>query len=137
MSGPMIKVDGLKEFQKALRQMDADLPKQIRIILNQATSVVIDWAVPRIPRRTGRAAGSVKARSSQREARVAMGGNRAPYMPWLDFGGKVGKNRSVERPFLRKGRYLYAGLAANEDDVTKIMSEGLAALAAGAGVEVS
>ena len=137
MTGPMIKVDGLVEFQKSLRQIDADLPKQLRVILNQSVTVVIDWAVPRIPRRTGRAAASVKARSSQRESRVAMGGRRAPYMPWLDFGGKVGVNRSVDRPFLRRGRYLYAGLEATHEDVTEIMEKGLAALAGSAGLEVT
>jgi hypothetical protein len=138
MSGtPIIKIKGLAEFQKSLRQIDANLPKQLRIMLNQASTVVIRWAVPRIPTRTGRAAGSVKAKSSQRESRVSMGGRRAPYMPWLDFGGKVGPNRSVERPFLVRGRYLYAGLEANAEDVQKIIEEGLAALATGAGLEVS
>jgi hypothetical protein len=132
-----IKVDGLKEFQASLRAMDRDLPKQLRIMLNRATGVVIDWAVPRIPRLTGRAAGSVKAKSSQREARVSMGGRRAPHMPWLDFGGAVGPNRSVTRPFIRRGRFLYAGLEAKHEDVTRIMSEGLAELAAGAGMDVS
>lgn len=137
MSGPPIKIDGLAEFQKALRQMDADLPKQLRLILNQASDIVIDWAVPKIPRKTGRAAGSVKARSSQRESRVAMGGRRAPYMPWLDFGGKAGPGKTIERPFLSKGRYLYAGLYANAEDVQKVMERGLAELAASAGLEVS
>jgi hypothetical protein len=66
-----------------------------------------------------------------------MGGRRAPYMPWLDFGGAVGPARSVTRPFIRRGRYLYAGLEAKHEDVTKIMSEGLAELAAGAGMDVS
>lgn len=137
MSTPRITVTGLADFQRSLRQMDADLPKQLRVMLNEAATVVIDWAVPRVPRRTGAAAGSIKARSSQRESRVAMGGRRAPYMPWLDFGGKVGPNRSVERPFLKNGRYLYAGLEANADDVQKIMERGLAQLAASAGLDVS
>ncbi len=138
MSGtPMIKVDGLAEFQKSLRGIDRDLPKQLRVILNQAVTVVIDWAVPRIPRRTGRAASSVKAKSGQREARASMGGTKAPWMPWLDFGGRVGKDKSVERPFRREGRYLYPGLKSTHEDVTKIMEKGMAELAAGAGLEVT
>lgn len=138
MSGDAIRIDGLKEFQRALKTMDDQLPKQIRVILNRATQVVIDWAVPRIPKKTGRAAASVKARSSQREARVAMGGRRAPYMPWLDFGGQ-GRNpgKPAPRPFIRKGRYLYAGLDAKHDDVTEIMTKGLAELAESAGLEMT
>jgi hypothetical protein len=136
VTGEAIRIDGLKEFQKALRDMDRALPKQLRVILNEATSVVIDWARPRVPKRTGRAAASIKARSSQREARVAIGGRKAPYMPWLDFGGE-GKRpgRPSARPFIKKGRYLYAGLDATRDEVTEVMSKGMTALAASAGLE--
>lgn len=138
MSGAPIKITGLKEFQKSLRAMDSDLPKQLRLTLNEAATVVIDWAVPRIPRKTGRAAASVKARSSQRSSRVAIGGKRAPWMPWLDFGGE-GKvpGRPGPRPFLKKGRYLYAGLDATHEQVTEIMERGLADLARRAGLDVS
>lgn len=131
-----IRIDGLKEFQRALRDMDKDLPKRIRVVLNEATGLVIDWASPRVPSRTGRARASIKARSSQREARVAIGGRRAPYMPWLDFGGQ-GKRpgRPSARPFIRKGRYLYAGLDAKRDEVTEVMARGLSALAHDAGLE--
>lgn len=137
MSGDPIRIDGLKEFQRALKDMDRQLPKQIRLILNDATALVIDWARPRIPTATGRAKASVKARSSQREARVAIGGNRAPYMPWLDFGGQ-GKapGRPPARPFIRKGRYLYPGLEATRDEVTEKMSAGLADLGRSAGLDV-
>jgi hypothetical protein len=118
--------------------MDSDLPKALRLVLNEAVTTVIDWATPRIPRRTGRAAASVKARSSQRAARVAIGGKRAPYMPWLDFGGEgKAKGRPAARPFIKKGRYLYAGLDATHDEVTKIMERGLTELARRAGLEVS
>lgn len=132
-----VRIDGVKEFQRALRDVDANLPKQMRVIFNAATGVVIDWAVPRIPRRTGRAASSVKARSSQREARVAMGGRRAPYMPWLDFGGKTGPGGSVVRPYRREGRYLYAGLDAKHEALTQIMTKGLADLGRQAGLEIT
>lgn len=137
MSGPPLRIDGIREFQKALRAVDRDLPKSLRLVLNEATGVVIDWAVPRIPRKTGRAAASVKAKSSQREARVSIGGRRAPWMPWLDFGGE-GKRpgRPAHRPFIKRGRYLYAGLDATHEDVQKIMERGLDELARRAGLEV-
>lgn len=133
----MVRIDGLKEFQAALRTMDRQLPKQIRLVLNDATQLVIDYAAPRVPTLTGRARGSIKAKSSQREARVAIGGRRAPYMPWLDFGGQGRiEGRPPARPFIKKGRYLYAGLDANRDEVTEIMNKGLADLAAQAGLEL-
>jgi hypothetical protein len=134
--GETISIVGVKEFQAALRTIDRDLPKQIRVIMNDAATLVIDWAVPRVPRNTGRAVKSIKARSSQREQRVAIGGNRAPYMPWLDFGGKVGPGGSVLRPFIKKGRYLYPGLEARSDEITEAMSKGFAELATAAGLEM-
>lgn len=133
-----IKVTGLREFQAALRAMDAGLPKQLRLVLNDAAGVVVDYARPRIPSRTGRARGSVKLRSSQREVRVAVGGARAPYFPWLDFGGEGRrKGRPPARPFLTDGRYIYQGLRVKRNDVTEIMTRGLADLARQAGLEVT
>lgn len=132
-----IEVTGLREFQRELRKMDSDLPKQVRIALNQASQLVIDKATPLIPRRTGRAANSLKVRSSQREARIAAGGKRAPYYPWLDFGGKVGKRKSVDRPFYKEGRYIYPTLRKNREHVIEIMQTALSDLARDSGVEVT
>jgi hypothetical protein len=128
-----IKLRGIKEFQRALKAMDADLPKEIRVVLNGATELVLAYAQPRFPRDTGRAAGSLKARSSQREARIALGGTRAPYAPGLDFGG----NAPQFPDYRPGGRYVYRGLEVERDEITKRMEEGLHALAAGAGLEMA
>jgi hypothetical protein len=133
-----IEVKGLREFQSALKQMDSGLPKQLRITLNKASELVIDYAQARMPSRTGRARGSLKARSSQREARVALGGRRAPYAPWLDFGGQGRvKGRPAPREFRRGGRYVYPGLEVNRAEVTELMSQALTDLAKSAGLEVT
>lgn len=117
--------------------MDADLGKTVRVVLNGSAQLVVDRAVPKIPRRTGTAAGSLKARSSQREARIAAGGRRAPHYPWLDFGGRVGPNKSVERPFLTIGRYIYPTVRDHRGDIQDTMATGLSDLAARAGLQVS
>lgn len=132
MANP-IEIRGIKEFQRSLRQMDADLPKQIRVVLNSATQLVLDYAQPRFPKLSGRAAGSLKARSSQREARIALGGSRAPYAPGLDFGG----GRPQFPPYRPGGRYVYKGLEVRRDEITAAMSTGLVALGRDAGVEVT
>jgi hypothetical protein len=134
--GEAIKISGLREFQAGLRKMSADLPKQLRLVFNDAAALVVDYATPRVPARTGRARGSIKVRSSQRLARIAVGGRRAPYYPWLDFGGRTGPRKSVVRPFRTEGRYIYPGLAANREEITDVMNRGLVELARGAGVEV-
>ncbi len=133
-----IQVTGLREFQAQLRSMDAALPRQLRLALNEAAEEIIDYAEPRFPRKTGRAAASLKARSSQRVARIALGGRRAPWAPWLDFGGEGRvRGRPPKRPFIRSGRYVYRGLEVRRDRVTEIMSTALAQLARDAGLEVS
>lgn len=133
-----ITVTGLREFQRALKDLDAGLPKMMRIVLNDASGVVIDWARPRMPSRSGRARASLKARSSQRESRVAIGGNRAAWVPWLDFGGEGRRpGRPAARPFLRDGRYLYQALKVRRAEVTEIMSAGLTELAKDAGLDVT
>lgn len=137
MASMKIRTTGLKEFRASLKQLDADLPKQIRLVLNDAAAVVLDYAKPRIPSRSGKARGSVNARSTQTSVRVTVGGSRAPYYPWLDFGGKTGIGGSVVRPFYKKGRYLYPALEVKRDDVEKAMVAGLADLARGAGLEVT
>lgn len=136
-SGSRIDIKGIKEFQASLRKMDADLPKQLRIALNQASTLVIDKAKPEIPTRSGAAKASLKVRSSQREARIAAGGRKAPYYPWLDFGGRVGRNKSVVRQFYKEGRYIYPALRKNRDEITKVMATAIADLARGAGLEVT
>jgi hypothetical protein len=133
-----ISITGLREFQGALKAMDGDLPKLLRVVNNQAAKIVVDYAAPRMPRKSGRAQASLKARSSQREARVGMGGRKAPYAPWLDFGGQGRvKGRPPHREFMKEGRYVYKALAVQRNEIIDAMSAGLAQLATSAGLDVS
>jgi hypothetical protein len=133
-----IDIVGLREVQRSLREVDAGLPKQIRLIFNEATGLIVDYSKAHIEVRSGRAKASIKARSSQRTAAVAIGGSRAPYTPWLDFGGEGRRRgRPSARPFIREGRYVYKGLRLHHDDITAIMSKGLIELVQSAGLEVS
>lgn len=107
MPADPIRIQGLREIQAALKEIDGEAQKKLRLVLNEAAEMVAAEARSRMPSKTGRARASVKVASSQREARVKIGAARAPYAPWLDFGGKVGREGSVSRPFLKDGRYVY------------------------------
>jgi hypothetical protein len=131
-----IRIEGLAQFSKNLRKLDNELPKALRVAMNGAAQIVVDEAVPNIPRKSGRAARSVKARSTRTAVRVAGGGARVPYYPWLDFGGKVGPGKSVSRPFIREGRYLWAGYGRKRDAVDEAVRKALLSVVADAGVEV-
>jgi hypothetical protein len=132
-----IAVEGLREFTRSLRDLDAGLPKAIRLAANEAAQVVVDDAQTRVPRRSGKAAKSIKAKSTRNAARVASGGRQAPYMPWLDYGGKVGRNNTAARPFISDGRYVYPAFRANRGEVAETFRKALLRIAADAGIEVT
>lgn len=133
----LIKIEGLAAFSRNLRKLDKDLPKALRLALNEATDIVVHEAARRIPTRTGRAKASLKAKSTRTESRIAGGSNRVPYYAWLDFGGSTGRNKSAKRQFLPEGRYLYAAYFDKRSEFDAALSKGLLQVAASAGIEVT
>ena len=131
-----IKIDGLREFQAGLRRMDRDLPKGLRLAMNEASGIVVDAARARVPKRSGRAARSIRAQSTRTASRVTAGGRQAPYYPWLDFGGRVGPGRAVRRAFLADGRYIYPAYNRERDRFVEVLQRALVDVAASAGVGV-
>lgn len=120
-----VRIDGLADFNRQLKKLDTKAPKALRLALNDAADVIVDYAKPRVPMRTGKARRSIKARSTRTLARVTAGGNKAPYFPWLDFGGRVGRKRSVYRVVRKHGRYLYQAYYAKRDDFADVLERNL------------
>lgn len=134
---PRISVQGLADVNRGLRRVDTEAPKRLRLALNDAASMLVDKTRPEMPSRSGRARASLKARSTRTSARVALGGARARYVPWLDFGGRTGRNRSVERPYYKEGRYLYPTLRKVRPQIEQALQEGIVAVARDAGLDVT
>lgn len=125
-----IKITGLSEFNRNLRRIDADLPKVLRKAQNVGAQLIVDWASPRVPLgETGRTRRSVRASSTRTSSRVTGGGARVPWYPWIDFGGRVGRKRSVHRPFDKNGRYIYPGYAARREEIRKALYDALVVVA--------
>jgi hypothetical protein len=131
-----IKIKGLVEFQRALKEIEDGAQKQLRVVFNAVAETVAGGARRRVPSKTGKARGSVKVASSQREAIVKAGGARVSYYPWLDFGGRVGIHKSVSRPFVQTGRYLYPSYDASRAGIGQAVEEGLVDLVRSSGLEV-
>ena len=133
-----IKIEGLNQFVRDLKGIDAELPKMVRKAFNTSTDLVVDDARPRIPRRSGRARGSVRSRSTQTFARITGGGAKAPHYPWLDFGGRVGRRGSIQRPFLTEGRYIYRSYydLQARGEFERVMVAELLRVVRSAGIEV-
>lgn len=132
-----IEVKGLRELQRALKAAENGTPKMLRLALNEAAEIVLDYAQPQVPTKSGAARASMRVRSTQREARVAAGGRRAPWYPWLDFGGAVGRKDSVKRPFYKEGRYIYPTLRKRHPEIIEAMGAALAGVVREAGLEVT
>lgn len=141
-----LKVEGLKEFQRSLKELDSDLPKVLRMAFNEASEMVADDARGRVPRRSGKARGSIKASSTRTMARIKGGGARAPYYPWLDFGGQIGnksgrnRGRRGKRPWLGEhGRYLFKSYVKFRDsgELADATSDALIKVAKTAGLDVT
>lgn len=132
-----IKIHGLAEFNRNLRKLDKDAPKAIRIAANEAAQIVVNWAQPKVAKKSGKAAKSIKAKSTRTSARVTGGGPKVPYYPWLDFGGSVGRKRSIKRAFIEGGRYIYPGYAANRDAVQTALVQALIQVANDADLKVT
>jgi len=137
----VITITGLREFRKALKDMDPELAKRIRLVGNDAAKLVVADAQPKVPLgpgRKGHARDSIKVRSTQTAVRVAEGGNRYPYMPWLDFGGTIRqRRRKIRRPFRYEGRYIWSSWDGKQDEARQLLADGLAALATDAGLDVT
>ena len=129
-----VRLAGIRELNAALKQVDTDLPKGVRLALNAATETLAGRIRPLVPSVSGRARASIKARSTRTAARLSVGGARAPYYPWLDFGGTA--PRAGTRPFRKDGRYIYASYFKHRDELAVNLEAALLEAARSAGVEV-
>ncbi len=130
-----IQVGGLAQLNRGLRAVGPEAAKSLRLALNEAGQLLVDEVRPQIPVRTGAARASLAARSTRTSARVAVGGRKAPYYPWLDFGGQGRRpGRPPARPFIREGRYFYPTLARVRPQIEQQLQDSISAAIAAAGL---
>lgn len=129
-----IKITGLVDFQRAVKLAEDGLQKQLRVVFNEAAEIVVGSGRPFIPRRSGRLAATFRASSGQRNATVTLGKAATPYAGWIEFGGRVGPNQSVRRPFIPGGRSMYPAVKREEAEIMAVMAAGLNRLADEAGL---
>lgn len=132
-----IQVENLRGLQKQLKAAENATPGMLRIALNDVSQVIVNVARPRVPSRSGAARSTLKAASTATAARVAAGGTKAPYFPWLDFGGAVGINKSVRRPFIRGGRYIYVAYSQEHKNIMRLLEKRVTDVIETAGLDVT
>jgi hypothetical protein len=132
MTTPRVEVRGLRELSSAFRKVDGEIPKELQREFKGIAQAVVDQARPKVPRKSGKAAGSIKPRATQKGAGIAFGGSAAPYYPWLDFGGgkvgvvgiqRGGSTGASKRPVVKGGRYVYPAIMAMKDETTEAVDK--------------
>jgi hypothetical protein len=124
-AGSRVVVTGLRDLGKALKEAEDGAQKELALALKGIAEGVASDVRSRVPHRTGRAQASYKPRGSARGASIAFGGDKAPYVPWLEFGGRVGKGKSVKRPVIKGGRYLYPAITDNMQDLEQLVADAI------------
>jgi phage gpG-like protein len=128
---PVIRVDGLSETRKALREFgDAGLKKALTAANKDISKAVVNKA-PNVPVGTRRYKGhtpgslkrTVKALASQSSARAKAGSAKVGYAAAIHWGRKR-RGRIIARPFLFKAAQSLEGKAQQEyveaiDDILK------------------
>jgi hypothetical protein len=132
-----VEIVGLTALVRSLRALGSEGPKAVRKAANDAANLVVRAARPKVPKRSGRAARSIRATSTGTASKVTSGGARAPYMPWLDYGGRVGRNDTASRPFYPDGRYVYPTYRERKPEFEKLLRDTIAEIAERSGLEVT
>lgn len=134
-----VEIHGVRELNSALKKVDAELPKELRVRFLGIANEVIGVAQQKMPYQTGEAANSIKPRASQKGAGIAFpaGGGvyKAAYYPWLDFGGAVGRKKSSVRPFIKTGRFIYPAIEESKGDIEEAALDAVEAMADAASLD--
>lgn len=123
--GSGVYVSNLAQVRKYLRQIHPDL---VPVLREDLKSAIIQTTIPniiqRVPTKSNKARFTIKARSGGNTLYVLAGGKSsvAPYFGWLDFGGTLkgrgrGRNQTIVRPIIKKGRYVYPGIMATQQSL--------------------
>lgn len=102
-AGGFVNVRGLKDLQKALREIDKQLPRELGTASQKVSQHVVDTATLKakaLGPLEARAARSLKAARQQRVAAITFGGARYPEA----LGAEFGAGQNIPRPVLRHGR---------------------------------
>lgn len=145
-----VDLEGLIAMKRAFRLAHDGTQKAIQRRLKEVATLVASEVAGRVPVRSGRARASVRAVATQESASVAAGGARAPYYPFLDFGGSTGRGHipgvsgsgSVKREWYGRGgagggegRYLYPAIRDMSEVIASAAGDAVHDALADAGFE--
>lgn len=113
--GGRIEIDGLKETQKALKDMNHDLRFEMKETHKKAAEVIVEGAKRYVPVNTGRLAASIRAAATMTSGKVRAGSAAVPYAGPVHFGWPA--RRIKPQPFI------YDALDVRRQEVYRLYSE--------------
>lgn len=132
-----VRITGLRDVQRALRQVDRTLPRELRKAGNAAAQVIVDEGKARATTPQQRkAAESLRPRSDQRGVRVALGNaSRYPFA----LGAEFGSITYPQFPAFRgsgsgAGYFLWPAIRANRERVAGLFLDGVDTITRQAGL---
>lgn len=123
-----VNVSGLPEVRRALRRIEGDLPGVLQSASKRVAQMIVADAKARVPigpPANGHVRSSYKATPSRSGYAVRAGGAKYLYLPWLEFGGRVGRRHAVRRKRIKEGRYLWVALANKRSEIYGVMRDEL------------
>jgi hypothetical protein len=117
-----VRVEGLAEFQRALKAMDDKLPRELSKANKAAAEMVATKARAKASAQGGvaaKAAPNIKAAAEQRRSKITIGGPKAPYGLGAEFGGQGRPSTMQFKP--HRGREGYALYPTIRDTETEFM----------------
>lgn len=113
-----VDVEGLSDFRRSLREVDRELPKELRAALRRDVADPVAGQVQtRVPVKSGAWRKAIRGGATQSAAYIQWGRAKVPYAGWLEFGGKRrgGRNSVAYRNRVSTGRYVWPTVRSNED----------------------
>lgn len=109
------RIEGLREVQKALKDLSDDLKNEMKSTHLEAAQIVAKAARPLAPVLTGRLAASIRPAAVRTGGRVRVGASAVPYAGPIHFGWPA--RRIKPQPFV------YEALDPRRDEVAAVYAD--------------
>lgn len=96
--GSKIQIAGLRETQKALKDLGDDCRNDLKPAHKEAAEVIVEGSKRYVPVRSGRLAGSIRALATRTSGKVRAGSAAVPYAGPIHFGWPA--RRIKPQPFI-------------------------------------
>lgn len=110
-----VKIEGLRETQKALRDMSDELRFEMKETHRKAAEIVVQGSKRYVPFRTGKLAASIRAAATMTSGKVRVGSAAVPYAGPIHFGWPA--RRISPQPFI------YDALDERRDEVIELYQQ--------------